>query len=242
MKESHRLIYPTISLFLYDLRNSLGDEPEEIQANREQFWRKLYPELTAEQLAQLAAAENPDADFVELLGRKRFQEFDEALDGYYFPLQLGDTYGLQLECSGSYLKGKRPNYQAQPIDRLHSIQKDLLSQLGMGTAASTPATGTTTSIRGSIGQTLLVWGQMAEYPREIEAIARECYQQLMPEFGVEADWERNFYAWGELRTGPLSGATIFELWRLPTDWEKLEPINHVLICLYKSMSSYAKLS
>ena len=232
MNEPHQLIYPTISLFLYDLRNSLGDEPEEIQSNRERFWRKLYPELTAETLTQLAAAENPDADFVELLGREKFRRFDAALDGYYFPLQLGDTYGLQVECSGPYLNGNRPNYQSQPIDRLHSLQKDLLSQLCTVADAAASTTGATASIRGSIGQTLLVWGQMVEYPRDFKAIARECYQQLMPEFGVDPDWERNFYAWSELRTGPLSGATIFELWRLPTDWERLEPINHVLICLF----------
>ena len=42
MNNKNSLIYPTIDLFLYDLKAGLGQDEEQIQSNREQFWQKIY--------------------------------------------------------------------------------------------------------------------------------------------------------------------------------------------------------
>lgn len=40
-----KLIYPTVSLFLYDLRDGIGQSSEQIDENRLNFWRKSKPEI-----------------------------------------------------------------------------------------------------------------------------------------------------------------------------------------------------
>ncbi len=39
------LIYPTLDLFLYDLRNGLGDTDADIEQNRTHFQQKLPVEI-----------------------------------------------------------------------------------------------------------------------------------------------------------------------------------------------------
>lgn len=41
----YELIYPTVNLFLYDLRDGLGQSPAEINDNRLNFWCKISPEI-----------------------------------------------------------------------------------------------------------------------------------------------------------------------------------------------------
>ena len=36
------IINPTIDLFLYDLRNSLGDDQKDIEQNRQYFYQKFH--------------------------------------------------------------------------------------------------------------------------------------------------------------------------------------------------------
>jgi len=45
MNEPSKLIYPALSLFLYDVREEFGQSAAEIAGNRYRFWRKVYPEL-----------------------------------------------------------------------------------------------------------------------------------------------------------------------------------------------------
>ena len=40
MNDEIRLIYPTVDLFLYDLRVGLDQDEKEIDSNRQYFWQK----------------------------------------------------------------------------------------------------------------------------------------------------------------------------------------------------------
>ena len=58
MTNSTDLIYPTIDLFLYDLKAGLGEEDPKTDENRRQFWQKIYgAQLTNNHLEQFKQAE-----------------------------------------------------------------------------------------------------------------------------------------------------------------------------------------
>ncbi len=95
----NKIIYPTLRLFLYDLRDGLGQNESEIAQMQENFKLKL-----PKKIRYLIDENNKsfDADYVELLGKKRIEKFyDKQQDdeGYYYPVRLHDTYGLLLDCS-----------------------------------------------------------------------------------------------------------------------------------------------
>lgn len=113
------LIYPTVDLFLYDLRDGLGQNPAEIEANRLTFLKKLPEEMHGD----LAADCKFEAEYFELFGPKRIYPFgggdNEKYDGYYYPVRLGDTYGLLLDCS---LNDKQ---NAQPAESIKTIKAEI---------------------------------------------------------------------------------------------------------------------
>src|SRR5689334_16916958 len=101
MSQEHFLISPTIDLFIYDLKEGLGQDEDKIQQNRQEFWQKIYGNTLDDQLLEeLCKAERDGYEDVLLLGEKeKIKKFQHSLDGYYYPLQLGDTYALQLDCT-----------------------------------------------------------------------------------------------------------------------------------------------
>ena len=225
MNEAIKLIYPTLDLFLYDLREGLGQTEEEIKQNRREFWQKVYnnPQhnisgKTLDQtfLEELAKQEKAEASFVQLLEKEQVEIFELPLDGYYYPLQLGDTYALQVDCSGAYADGKEIlNNTPQNIDILTQRKQTILQHLGGE------------NVRGKIGQTWLMWAQLNQEikePEKLEFVAQKCYNQLFN----QPDWNRDF--WGK---GNYLGATVFELWRFPANWENLkEESEHLQIWLF----------
>ena len=71
MTDQNSLIYPTIDLFLYDLKAGLGQD-EKIDSNRKQFWLKIYSnsQLNKKLLEKLQQAED-NYNYVELLGSQK---------------------------------------------------------------------------------------------------------------------------------------------------------------------------
>jgi hypothetical protein len=111
MPEPTKLIYPTLDLFLYDIREGLGQDTQKIDENRQNFWQRIYidsqtnfqifqiKELQEEGLiAKLKEAEKSEAGFIELLGSDRVKHFERPLEGFYYPVLIGDTYALQVVC------------------------------------------------------------------------------------------------------------------------------------------------
>lgn len=58
------IIYPTLDLFLYQLRNGLGDSDKQIEANHQNFWINLPDDIKVS-LDKELSAENPE--YIKLL-------------------------------------------------------------------------------------------------------------------------------------------------------------------------------
>jgi hypothetical protein len=224
MPEETTLIYPTLELFLYDIREGLGQHTQRIDDNRKHFWQRIYSELQNNSstkefqdetfIDKLKESEKSEANFIELLGADVVKHFERPLEGYYHPVLIGDTYALRVNCSGVYTDGVRQsNYKPQPLKNLHSIQEEILSHINRQP--------------GTIGQTWIMWGQLTDVHQNPTQIALECYKQLAP---APHNWERDLKSKGQ-----FLGATVFELWCPPSDWsapDKLSENYHLLILLF----------
>jgi hypothetical protein len=93
-----KFIYPTLDLFLYDLREGLGQTEENVEENRRLFKQKLV-KINDEDFER-RDKQYLEPEYVELLGEQRYSRFDSEIhEGYDYPVRLGDTYGLLLDCS-----------------------------------------------------------------------------------------------------------------------------------------------
>jgi hypothetical protein len=187
----HDIIYPTLDLFLYDLRNSLGDSQEAINQNRVYFQKKL-PENIHEFIAQRDT--DFEVDYHELLPNKNYnnhtfpfkhQEQSYSFEGYYYPVRLNDSYGLLLDCSINN------QTEAQPAKCFRELKAEIERRLNGQTA--------------TIGQTWLISGWLPQselHSKNTETIAKDCYKALMP----GSNWKQDFKGQGE-----FLNASIFEL-------------------------------
>lgn len=209
MNQSHQLIYPTLDLFLYDIKESLGAEEEQININRERFWSKIYGSNLGDKLAKLKLGERNDSDYIELLGDQKIEKFESPLDGYYLPLQMGDTYALQVDATAN----NNPDDKSLPqsITSLAKLQADILDHIHQQ--------------KGTIGQSWLMWGQLAEDNQNATEIAQECFAQL--KLATNQNWDTDLK--GE---GKFLGGTIFELWSPPSPLQPIHEGYHLLICLF----------
>ena len=215
MTQQPTITYPTIDLFLYDLREGLGQDAENVNENRKQFWKKIYPNLDEKKLEAEAEKseklEKAEADYVELLIPQEHEKFQPDLEGYYWAFQLGDTYALQLDCSLiNPLNGN-------PLSSFSLIKKEIESRLNHQ--------------KGKIGQTWFVWCQLEKDYPDLDQIAIECCEKLTP----NPDWVGDLQKQGE-----LAGATLFELWHPPEDWadeQSFQENFHLIIALFPNKLS-----
>jgi len=145
------IIYPTLDLFLYDLRDGLGENAGEIADNKDRFLQKL-PERIRSAIEQRDAA--VEAEYVELLGNRGREQFNSSsqkytLKGYYYPVRLGDSYGLLLDCSVEHSLGHPDRSQTEAF--LVSCFADLKAELDRRLADS----------KSTIGQ---VWMYRVKFP------------------------------------------------------------------------------
>lgn len=179
------IIYPTVDLFLYDLRDALGQNPKEIEQNRQHFQKKLPAEV-----ASLKLDTAFEAEYVELLpGKPPISRFggnaSDEWEGYYYPVRLSDTYGLLLDCSVNN------QTEPQPAKSIKDIKAEIERRLNKEVA--------------TIGQSWVISGQLAKPDRQNPLdIAKICYRSLLPDFEWDEDWQGEGHF--------LGGATIFELW------------------------------
>ena len=224
---SEKIIYPSIDLFLYDLKDGLGQDEAKVDQNCQQFCQKIYGDLDKtsfqEKYAQFQKYQNSEADAIELLETIRTREFEFPLDGYYYPLQLGDTYALQVDYSGKRdANGKRNDDEQELDDKpFLKLKQEIIQHISQQT--------------GTLGQTWLIWGQLTRSSNKsdfkIEQIAKDCYNQIVS----NGNWHEDF-----IGKGSLLGGTVFELWYRPENlglagkefWEKFrQESHHVLIWL-----------
>jgi hypothetical protein len=230
------ITYPTVNLFVYDLRDGLGQTPKEIGNNKEQFLTRLPEGIRTAVSKQDIDIE---AEYVELLGDKRkldpplkpIETFHtpDGYEGYYYPVRLGDTYGLLLDCSIN---------QTLSTDYFGNLKAKIDSILN--------------NQPGTIGQTWMLTAQLTDTPNiDPETIAKKCYQAFM---GDRGDWNRDF-----LGKGNLIGGHIFELWlnslslseedgsyssenKSDSSIQSGQTRHHVIIALYPDDATHEKAS
>jgi acetolactate synthase small subunit len=211
MSNENWLIYPTVDLFVYDLADGIGQNEDKISQNRELFLQKIYGDnISATDLEQLKQAETETAEYIELLGDKKVAKFEDPLDGYAYPVKIGDTYAAQFDLSGKIEPDADKRFAPKKIDCLKSLKQQVISRVN-------PA--------ATIGQSWLVWGQLTADDQDALTIAKDCYTKL--ELFPNAKWDRDLKA-----EGKFLDANFYELWLPPGDRGKIEQNYHVLICLF----------
>ena len=230
------LIYPTLDLFLYDLRDGLGDNSTEINKNRKTYIDKFHhsnlfklivPDTASEGVTGLLHDEE-EGEYISLLGAPKkcdfaFSSDNYPLKGYYYPVRLNDTYGLLIDCSVEY----QQSVFGQPkipykIDCFVNL-KNCINEKRNNQSAS-------------LGETWMMSGEIPNnFKKDPEELAKKCYAALIP----GADWSNNFQG-----KGRLLGGFIFELWGRPSTplSSPANPLDyhHVVIALYPDENSARK--
>ncbi|MDJ0692031.1 MAG: hypothetical protein QNJ41_26495 [Xenococcaceae cyanobacterium MO_188.B32] len=231
------LIYPALYLFLYDLREGLGDSPNKIDKNWKNFRRKLprednsnEPNLNNILIHSFQQEDkNLDSEYVELLPELNKPELnlnnrririEDNFEGYpvevsYYPVRLFDTYGLVLDCTCKSLVNELTEDKiSYPINCYTALQKHINQRRNEQSA--------------TLGETWMIFAEVSlRSSKSVREIALECYQTLVP----GANWEENFQGKGQ-----IFGGTIFELWGYPSivqsSQANLPEKHHVLIAIY----------
>ena len=221
MIDLNSIIYPTIDLFSYDLAEGLGQHEDNLDQNRENFWRQIYGEkLTTSQIATFSQIESEISDYIELLGKTELEYFADPLDGFYYPVKLGDTYALQVDCS-SDRDDVALEYAPRDIKNFSKIQQNILSHLH----------SQNNQLSNHLGQTWFVWGQLTSDTQEPLTIANQIYEQL--QIFEAQNWKKDLKTDIKATTAKLFGAECFELWQLPSNRaDHIKQSKHLLICLF----------
>jgi hypothetical protein len=199
-----KFIYPTLDLFLYDLREGLGQTKAEIEENRHRFKQKL-PKINEGTFNQ-DDEQHFEPEYVELLGTQRYSDFkSEIYEGYYYPVRLSDSYGLLLDCS---LKVPQQGDDLTWLNDLHTYINEQLNDQ-----------------TGSIGQTWMFSVQLPKVLRwEHEAIAKRCYEALIP---------GGNFAENQTGNTEFLGGSLFEFWRYASpEQTDIRENHHVIIVFY----------
>lgn len=211
MSNENWLIYPTVDLFVYDLADGIGQNEDKISQNRELFLQKIYGDnISALQREQLKQAEAETSDYIELLSDPNTAEFEPPLDGYSYPVKLGDTYAVQFDFSGNREIDADKRFAQKEIDCLESLKQQVISRV------NSPAT---------IGQSWFISGQLTADDQDALTTAKNCYTKL--NLFPNALWDTDLQTEGQ-----FLGANFYELWHPPGDKGNISQNHHVLICLF----------
>lgn len=217
------LIYPTLDLFIYDLRDGLGDNNADITANREYFLHRL-PERVRDPLER---RDEIEGEYIELLGNQGRETFDSSttqysLKGWYYPVRLGDSYGLLLDCSVEHSLGnvQQARNQAFPVNCFADLKAEIEKRL-----VNTPST---------IGQVWMLSGQLSNFTSDnAEIIAKECSQVS----AFNLNWDLDYRGQSPFLSGILFGFWQYRL-HIPSDLHRNLNINdiqdnhHVIVAIY----------
>ncbi|NEP91281.1 MAG: hypothetical protein F6K18_33235 [Okeania sp. SIO2C2] len=219
------IINPTIDLFLYDLRNSIGDDEKDIDQKRQYFYQKFH-ETVREKLKQNEEdnnnKQNLEVEYFHLL-KSIYAPLDSDTsleNGYYYPVRLGDSYGLLLEVAA-------PDKQLP--EHFAELRTKVQQKLGENIA--------------TLGQTWMLSAYLPNFSEKTsEEIAKECYQAVFPNVEkIEFDSK-----------GEFIGATIFEYSDTSLKQEIVKigdqeiftvvQNQHIIIAIYPDQESFNKLA
>lgn len=159
------LVYPTLNLYLYDIRAGLGQNDEDIQKNRADFKRKLR--LISEENQRILdhLDQETEKEYLELFDKNRVNSLPSDSnfpkhDGYYYPVRFNDSYGLLLNCSLA------ENQKTNDLTWLKSLQQLVENRVS--------------SEKGTLGETWFFSAQL-ENLEQSEKLATKIYQKLIPD-------------------------------------------------------------
>jgi hypothetical protein len=203
------LHHPTLDLFLYDLQDGLGESDEKVEQKRRHFWQGvLNGQFTEPALADIKGREETLSGYIELLPNKRLR-FQPPYDGYYYPVKLGDTLSVMLDCAG---KPQEASWPTLPLaEQLRHIKAGLLEHAH--------------NIPRQMGQSWFIWGQLPDITQSAELTAHFLYEHL--ELLPSPNWFQDCRGQGRYQ-----GATLFELQRPDQTLDGLNRHHYALICLF----------
>jgi len=181
------LIYPTLNLYIYDIRAGLGQNDEDIKQNRANFKRKLRLVSLENQTILDNLDQETEKEYLELFDQNRVDSLPSDSnfpkhDGYYYPVRFNDSYGLLLNCSLA------ENQKTNDLTWLKSLQKLVADRVS--------------NQKGTLGETWFFSAQL-ENLEQSEELATKIYQTLMP----DAKATKNHFLNGK----------IFEFWKNDDD-------------------------
>jgi hypothetical protein len=230
------LIYPTLDLFVYNLREGLGDNQHELKKRRDNFLATLPQNIQGLLITafekELGGENTEYIELLEIVDKKAaISEFDTSLNnyflkGYYYPVCLSDTYGLLFDCS----------VDEKDIPQNLSCLRYLKQQAKI--------------IQNDLGKTWLISGILPNPNVDSENLAKNIYKTLMAEEKSKNLTDAAYEAliakeWQYRKVGKFLNALVFEVWQIPPNWKSVEENSHILIFLYpdqKSMEDSAKFS
>jgi hypothetical protein len=167
------LVYPTLDLFLYDLKEALNTTDEATQKNQEIFTKKLP------QSVKIIDSDSELA-YLELLPQKREEFQTDKVEGYYFPVRLNDVYGLQIDCSVN-----NPT-EPQAVECFGFLKSQIEARLNQQ-----PITQ---------GQAWMLSGWLPEHSNQNpKDIAQDCYKA----FYKDGNWQRDYQGEGRFWGGNI---------------------------------------
>ncbi|MGD1872997.1 MAG: hypothetical protein ACFB02_08075 [Mastigocoleus sp.] len=232
----NKIIYPTLNLFLYDIRDELGQSKEEFTQNQEYFKLKLPSTLSA----SISSHDRGfNVEYGELLGSQRIERFtskNKTYEGYYYPVRMNDTYGLLLDCSIN------DKVNPQPVSCLKNLRMEVERKI----QGSRYSIGQTWMILGYLSEDYLVGDDISvsDSISGILDIAYECYENLMPHRNAEKDYQGD---------GSILGGKLFEFWHhefnlpgelvdnIPEIGDFVEN-NHVIVVLFPNQADMRQFS
>jgi len=128
---------------------------------------------------------------------------------YYYPVKLGDTYAVQIDCSG---KDNDPDWAQLPQpEQLRQLKEIVLEHKHQ--------------LPGEMGENWLIWGKLATPNQDPLATAKECYSALR--IVPQPRWQRDYKG-----QGMFQGATLFQLEQPDITPDGFNRNHHILICLF----------
>ncbi len=206
------LFYPTIDLFIYDLKSPLNLGQQEIDQNLDAFKNRLPPNTKLQDVKH-------ETEYLPLIEENidhivKLNSAHHDLQGYYYPVCINDACGLQIDCS---IEDKTKPY---PIDSSFSRIKAEIEQKYYPNDLYPKAL--------TFGQSWLLSGWLTEQNQDAESIARDCCKALFE----KNTWTPEFYGKGTFLKGD-----ILEIWQ-SQDY----PHTHVIVALFPNKEMADKIS
>lgn len=217
MDLSNFLYDPSLDLFLYHIKDGLGESEDKIKENHDKFWENLPPKLKVDFGTESKAENSGYIKLFKLTQEKPTFPLQAKpirgykIGGYYYPVLFSDTYGLLLDCD---FDDKNSVFSVDCFQEFKNIFADK---------------------KGDLGKIWMISGYR-DSSSTPEDIAKAAYKSLMGK-----EWQP-----GNVKFGNFMGADIFEISQLsPSDYWKCiddspEDKSPVLIIIYPTADTMDK--